>query len=127
MFIGHFGVGFAAKPFAPRVSLGTLFLAAQFIDLLWPTLLLLGIERVAIAPGATVVTPLDFQYYPATNSGTSTSSVKGSEFHKPRPIRVSPNGANGRSGRCTRASSSQWLMTSSASSSASRRAPRKAR
>jgi len=41
MFIGHFGVGFAAKQVAPRVSLGTAFLAAQFLDLLWPTFLLL--------------------------------------------------------------------------------------
>jgi hypothetical protein len=68
MFLGHFGVGFAAKRYAPRVSLGVLFLAAQFIDLLWPTLLLLGVERVAIAPGATVVTPLDFQHYPVSHS-----------------------------------------------------------
>ena len=42
MFIGHFGLGFAAKAAAPRVSLGTLMLAAQWLDLLWPTLLLLG-------------------------------------------------------------------------------------
>ena len=41
MFLGHFGVGFGAKAAAPRTSLGALFLAAQFIDLLWPTLLLL--------------------------------------------------------------------------------------
>ena len=68
MFIGHFGVGFGAKRFAPRVGLGMLFLAAQFIDLLWPTFLLLGIERVVIAPGATVVTPLDFQHYPVSHS-----------------------------------------------------------
>jgi membrane-bound metal-dependent hydrolase YbcI (DUF457 family) len=68
MFIGHFGVGFAAKRIAPRVSLGTAFLAAQFIDLLWPTLLLLGLERVRIAPGATAVTPLVFEHYPITHS-----------------------------------------------------------
>jgi len=68
MFIGHFGVGFGAKPFAPRVSLGTLFLAAQFIDLLWPTLLLLGVEWVRIAPGATAVTPLIFEHYPVSHS-----------------------------------------------------------
>ena len=68
MFLGHFGVGFAAKRQAPGVSLGALFLAAQFIDLLWPTLLLLGIERVAIVPGATAVTPLDFQHYPVSHS-----------------------------------------------------------
>lgn len=68
MFIGHFGVGFAAKPLAPRLSLGTLFLAAQFVDLLWPTLLLLGVERVEIVPGITRVTPLDFVHYPYSHS-----------------------------------------------------------
>lgn len=68
MFIGHFGVGFAAKRIAPRVSLGTAFLAAQFIDLLWPTLLLLGLESVRIAPGTTAVTPLAFEHYPISHS-----------------------------------------------------------
>ena len=68
MFIGHFGVGFGAKSAAPKVSLGSLFLAAQFIDLLWPTLLLLGIERVRIVPGATAVTPLMFDHYPVSHS-----------------------------------------------------------
>lgn len=68
MFIGHFGAGFAAKSVAPRVSLGTLFLAAQFIDLLWPVLLLLGVERVRIEPGATAVTPLVFEHYPISHS-----------------------------------------------------------
>jgi hypothetical protein len=68
LFIGHFAVGLAAKPLAPRASLGTLFLAAQFVDLLWPTLLLAGIEQVRIAPGITAMTPLDFVYYPASHS-----------------------------------------------------------
>jgi len=68
MFIGHFGVGFGAKAAAPKTSLGTLFLASQFIDLLWPCLLLLGAERVRIAPGITRVTPLDFEYYPISHS-----------------------------------------------------------
>jgi membrane-bound metal-dependent hydrolase YbcI (DUF457 family) len=68
MFIGHFGVGFAAKSVAPKVSLGSLFLAAQFLDLLWPTLLLLGVERVRIVPGATAVTPLLFEHYPISHS-----------------------------------------------------------
>ena len=68
MFIGHFGVGFAAKAVAPKTSLGTLFLAAQFIDLLWPTFLLLGIESVRIDPHATAVTPLDFVHYPFSHS-----------------------------------------------------------
>jgi hypothetical protein len=68
MFIGHFAVGFGAKSVAPEVSLGWLFLAAQFVDLLWPTLLLLGVEQVRIVPGATVVTPLVFDHYPVSHS-----------------------------------------------------------
>ncbi|MBP1635774.1 MAG: hypothetical protein H6Q10_2348 [Acidobacteria bacterium] len=31
MFVGHFAAGFGAKAAAPRVSLGTLFLAAQWL------------------------------------------------------------------------------------------------
>jgi membrane-bound metal-dependent hydrolase YbcI (DUF457 family) len=68
MFIGHFGAGFSAKAALRCVSLGTLFLAAQFIDLLWPTLLLLGVEQVRIVPGATAVTPLIFEDYPISHS-----------------------------------------------------------
>ena len=68
MFVGHFGVGFGAKAAAPKTSLGTLFLAAQFIDLLWPSLLLVGLETVRIAPGITTVTPLDFTSYPWSHS-----------------------------------------------------------
>jgi len=68
MFLGHFGIGFGAKRAAPRASLGSLFLAAQFIDLLWPTLLLLGLEHVIISPGITRTTPLDFTDYPISHS-----------------------------------------------------------
>jgi len=68
MFLAHFGVGFGTKAVAPRISLGWLLLAAQFIDLLWPTLLLLGVERVRIEPGATAVTPLVFEHYPVSHS-----------------------------------------------------------
>jgi hypothetical protein len=68
MFIGHFGVGLAAKRFAPKTSLGTLFLSVQLADLLWPMFLLLGLEHVRIEVGNTVVTPLDFYDYPITHS-----------------------------------------------------------
>ena len=68
MFIGHFGVALAAKRVAPRTSLGTLILAAQFLDFLWPVFLLLGIEHVRIAPEATRVSPLDFTDYPISHS-----------------------------------------------------------
>ena len=68
MFLGHFGVGFGAKTLQPRVSLGTLFLAAQLADLVWPTLLLLGVERVRIVPHLTATNAFDFTYYPFTHS-----------------------------------------------------------
>jgi membrane-bound metal-dependent hydrolase YbcI (DUF457 family) len=68
MFIGHFGLALAAKKASPAISLGMLFLACQFADLLWPTLVLAGVERVEIAPGATAVTPLDFVSYPYSHS-----------------------------------------------------------
>ncbi|HEY0665552.1 MAG TPA: hypothetical protein VGD24_05770 [Gallionella sp.] len=68
MFLAHFGIGFGAKAAAPKISLGTLFLAAQFIDLLWPTLLLLGIERVNILADGTRHPPLDFTHYPYSHS-----------------------------------------------------------
>ncbi|MBI5692219.1 MAG: hypothetical protein HZC55_19220 [Verrucomicrobia bacterium] len=67
MFLGHFGVGFALKRTAPVVSLGTLFLAAQFIDLLWPTLLLLKIEHAQIAPAGSQP-PIHFTDYPISHS-----------------------------------------------------------
>jgi membrane-bound metal-dependent hydrolase YbcI (DUF457 family) len=68
VFVGHFGLGFGGKRVAPEVSLGTFFIAAQFADLLWPTLVLFGVERVSVQPGATTVTPLDFVSYPYSHS-----------------------------------------------------------
>lgn len=68
MFVGHFAVALAGKRVAPRVSLGTLFFAAQFLDLLWPILVLVGVEHVRIDPGNTAVTPLDFYDYPVSHS-----------------------------------------------------------
>ena len=68
MFLGHFALAMAAKKFAPKASLGTLVLSAQFADCLWPVLLLLGFEQVRIVPGITRVTPLDFVSYPISHS-----------------------------------------------------------
>jgi hypothetical protein len=68
VFIGHFGLAFAAKRVAPKTSLGTLIAAAEFVDLLWPAFLLAGVEHVRIAPGITRLTPLDFYDYPVSHS-----------------------------------------------------------
>lgn len=68
MFIGHFGVALAAKNVAPKTSLGTLFIACQLADLLWPLFLLLGWEWASIDPGNTAVAPLNFEHYPISHS-----------------------------------------------------------
>ena len=68
MFIGHHAVALAAKKVAPNTSLGTLVAAVQFLDLLWPPLLLLGIEHARIEPGITAVSPLDLYDYPISHS-----------------------------------------------------------
>lgn len=68
MFIGHFAVALGAKKFAPGVSLGILFLACQLADLIWPNLVLLGLESFEIEAGITAMTPLNFLHYPYSHS-----------------------------------------------------------
>jgi hypothetical protein len=79
MFIGHFAVAFAAKRAAPRTSLGTTFVAAQFADLLWPLLLLFGWEQVRIAPNQNPFLTLEFTNYPWSH-GLVTELVWGAAF-----------------------------------------------
>jgi hypothetical protein len=69
MFIGHFGLAFAAKRAAPRTSLGTTFVAAQLADLFWPIFLLIGAEQVRIMPAShNPFLTLDFVSYPWSHS-----------------------------------------------------------
>jgi hypothetical protein len=68
MFLGHFGLGFAGKRVAPALSLGALFLAVQWADLLFFVFCLLGIEHFRIDPGNTRMTPMDFHDYPWSHS-----------------------------------------------------------
>ena len=68
MFIGHYAVGFAAKKWAPKVSLGALFAAAVWLDLVWPLFVLLGLEKFNISPGITRLSPFDFVDYPLSHS-----------------------------------------------------------
>ena len=68
MFVGHYGVSFAAKRLDPTIPLWRLFLAVQFLDILWAPFILLGIEKVRIVPGITASNPLDLYYMPYTHS-----------------------------------------------------------
>ncbi|HLW52062.1 MAG TPA: hypothetical protein VKW06_04390 [Candidatus Angelobacter sp.] len=70
MFVGHYGPSFAAKALDKdqRVPLWILFLAVQFVDVLWAIFVLLGVEKVRIVPGITASSPLDLYYMPYTHS-----------------------------------------------------------
>jgi membrane-bound metal-dependent hydrolase YbcI (DUF457 family) len=68
MFVGHFGVAFASKKFAPRTNLAVAILASEFVDVVWPIFVLLGIEKVRIVPGLMAVSPFDFVSYPWSHS-----------------------------------------------------------
>ena len=68
MFVGHLAVGLVAKRVAPRVNLGWLIAGVCALDLVWPILVLAGVERVRIVPGATAFTPLVFESYPWSHS-----------------------------------------------------------
>ncbi len=68
MFVGHLAVALAASQAERRAPLGTLVGAAFGLDLIWPLLLVAGIETVRIEPGNTAFTPLAFESYPWSHS-----------------------------------------------------------
>jgi hypothetical protein len=66
MFIGHYGVSLAAK--RKPIPLAVLFIAVQFLDVVWSVLVMLGIEKLRITPGITKANSLDLYYMPYTHS-----------------------------------------------------------
>ncbi len=68
MFIGHFAVGFASKRVAPRTNLGLLLTAPLLADIIWPVLVLLGVEQVRVTGGPNPFLTLTFDSYPWSHS-----------------------------------------------------------
>ena len=68
MFLGHYGVALALKRAEPKVSLGTLFIAAQLVGPAWGAFLLLGWEHVRILPDDNPLLKLQFYDYPISHS-----------------------------------------------------------
>ena len=77
MFTGHYSFSFAGRALAGKsgdqendkcIPLWLLFIAVQFIDVLWSIFVLLGIEKVRIVPGITASNALDLYYMPYTHS-----------------------------------------------------------
>jgi membrane-bound metal-dependent hydrolase YbcI (DUF457 family) len=68
MFIGHYAIAYATRKRNYLPSLAILFIAVQLLDLIWPVLVLLGIETFKIEEGNTELTPLNFTSYPYSHS-----------------------------------------------------------
>lgn len=71
MFIGHHAAALAAKRVEPRGNLGLYIAAAMFLDLLWPVLVLLGIEHFTISGEPNPFRHLHFTDYPWSHSLTN--------------------------------------------------------
>lgn len=68
MFVGHYGVAFAARGVEKRLPLWAYFMAVQWVDILWTMLVFFGVEQVHIQPGVNPSGPLVFDFYPYTHS-----------------------------------------------------------
>lgn len=68
MLIGHFGLAFASRRRDWLPSLAMSFIAVQLLDLIWPILVLGGIETFGIREGSIVLKPFEFTYYPYSHS-----------------------------------------------------------
>src|SRR5579863_1044746 len=51
MFVGHYGPAFVANQLKDRIPLWVLFIAAQWLDVVWCVLVLFGINKVDLAGG----------------------------------------------------------------------------
>jgi hypothetical protein len=68
MFVGHYSVAFAAKSQKNQIPLWVLFVAVQFLDYIWATLVLLGIEKLRVIKGFTAGSMLDSYFHPYSHS-----------------------------------------------------------
>ena len=68
MYVGHYAASLALKRIEKRASLGVLFLAVQFVDIVFFPLVLLGVERLNVIENFTQSTHFELEYMPYTHS-----------------------------------------------------------
>src|SRR5437763_7521454 len=68
MFVGHYSVAFAARSERNKIPLWVLFVAVQFLDYIWATLVLFGIEKLRVIKGFTAGSMLDSYFHPYSHS-----------------------------------------------------------
>src|SRR5581483_7028440 len=66
--VGHYSVAFAAKSEKNKIPLWVLFIAVQFLDYVWATFVLLGIEKLRVIKGFTAGSMLDSYFHPYSHS-----------------------------------------------------------
>ena len=64
MLIGHYAAALALKKVDKNTSLGWLFLAVQFVDILFVLFVILGIERMNIIENFTQSTHFELEFIP---------------------------------------------------------------
>jgi len=67
MFVGHYAAAFALKGKEKGASLGMLFIATQFVDILFFPFVLAGIENLKFVEGFTATNNFNMDYYPFTH------------------------------------------------------------
>ena len=72
MFVGHYAVSLAVKAKSPEIPLWHLFLAVQFVDILFFGLSFFRIERFNVIPDYTASTHFELVYMPYTHSLAAT-------------------------------------------------------
>src|SRR5947207_2935948 len=68
MFVGHYSIAFAARTERNKIPLWVLFVAVQFLDYIWATLVLFGIEKLRVIKGFTAGSMLDSYFHPYSHS-----------------------------------------------------------
>lgn len=77
MFVGHYSVAFAVKTEKNKIPLWVLFIAVQFLDYIWATLVLLGVEKLRVIKGFTAGSMLDSYFHPYSHSLIAAISWSG--------------------------------------------------
>ena len=68
MFIGHFAPALIAATHKDAPRLPVLMIAGQLVDWAFFALLLIGVEKMRITPGISVMNPMDLYHMPYTHS-----------------------------------------------------------
>ncbi|GLX78248.1 permease [Thalassotalea insulae] len=68
MFVGHYAVSLALKSVEKKASLGLLFIAVQFLDIVFFPLTLLGVEKFRLVENFTESSHFELLYMPFSHS-----------------------------------------------------------